>query len=334
MRNRRAVIARRGGPEALAIVEEDLPRPGPGEIQVRVLASGVAYGDVLKRRGLVPGQPRMPFTPGYDLVGDVEEVGPGVGAFRPGDRVAALVGNGANAERVRFPAARAVAAPLDVDPAQALCLVLNYVTAWQMLHRVAEVPRHGRILVHGAAGGVGTALLDLARLASVQAVGTASGAKHAVVDGFGGVPIDYRREDFVARVRALAPEGVEAAFDPIGGRHLVRSRRTLRRGGRLVAYGISSALAQGRAELALTFLLLAAWRILPGGRPVTFYGVGATAGSTPENVREDLGRLLGLLAGGHLHPLVGARLQLDEVARAHAMVERAEVTGKVVLVVR
>ncbi len=329
MKNRRVVITRPGGPEARALVEDELADPGPGEVQVRVLASGVAYGDVMKRRGLVPRQPPPPFTPGYDLVGAVERSGPGAGRFRAGERVAALVMNGANAERANVPERLLVPVPPGVGDAQALACVLNYVTAWQMLHRVARVIPGERILVHGAAGGVGTALLDLARAEGVEALGTASRGKHAVVLRLGGVPIDYRSEDFAAAVRARG--GADAAFDPIGGSHLPASRRALRRGGRLVAYGASSALAGGRLELLRTFLLVALYKLLPGRRAALF-GIGSTRGSDPATIREDLARLLALLAEGKIEPVVAARLPLAEAARAHAMVERAEAAGKVVLV--
>jgi NADPH:quinone reductase len=332
MRNRRVVITRRGGPEALALVEDDLPDPGPGEVQVRVLASGVAFGDVMKRRGLVPGMPRHPYTPGYDLVGVVEKVGAGVDRPRVGERVAALVGNGANAERANLSADLPVVVPPGPGDAEALCLVLNYVTAWQMLHRVAEVRAGQRLLVHGAAGGVGQALLQLARLAGAGAYGTASKAKHGVVERLGGTPIDYRSEDFVARVLELSGGGVDAAFDAVGGRHLRRSWRAVRRGGTLVSYGISSGLSMGTREVLLTFLLLGLLELRPGGPRVRLYGITVSGCSTRETIRADLAALLALLAAGKLEPVVAARLPLSEARRGHDLVEHAGVAGKVVLV--
>ncbi len=332
MKIRRVIITRHGGPEVLQLVEDELPEPGPGEVQVRVLASGVAYGDVLKRCGLVPGQPRLPYTPGYDLVGTVERLGTGVERLREGDRIAAFVGNGGNAERANIAASRAVPVPPGVDPAEALCLVLNYVTARQMMERVARLRAGERILVHGAAGGVGTAFLELVRLQGIGAYGTASRGKHAVVERLGGVPIDYRSEDFVERVLALTGDGVDAVFDPIGGRHLARSHRVLRRGGRLVSYGISSALSEGKSRIFLTFALLGLYKLLPDGRSAHFYGIGATKGSTSRTIREDLETLVALLAERKIAPVIGARVPLEEARRAHDMVERAEVAGKVVLV--
>ncbi len=332
MRNRRVVITRKGGPEAMALVEDELADPGTGEVQVRVLASGVAFGDVLKRRGLVPGMPRHPYTPGYDLVGVVEKVGAGVQRLREGDRVAALVVNGANAERANVSADLPVVVPPGPGDAEALCLVLNYVTAWQMLHRVAEVRPGQRVLVHGAAGGVGQALLQLARLADAVAYGTASKAKHGVVERLGGTPIDYQSEDFVRRALELSGGGVDAAFDAVGGRHLRRSWRTLRPGGTLVSYGVSSGLAGGTGEVLLTFLLLGLLKLRPGGPRVRFYGITVSDCSTPETIRADLAALLALLAKGKLEPVVAARLPLSEAPKAHDLVEHARVAGKVVLV--
>lgn len=335
MLNHRAVITRVGGPETIEIVEEEIGDPGPGEVQVRVLASGVAYGDVLKRRGLLggPGM-RPPTTPGYDLVGEVERCGADARRFNSGDRVAALVVHGANAERVHVPERLLVPVPARIQSAEAVSLVLDYVAAWQMLHRVAAVEDGGRILVHGAGGGVGTALLELARLDGITAFGTASAGKHEVVSRLGGIPIDYRREDFVEVVRDRTGTGVDAVFDPIGGAHLTRSRSALRRGGRLVVYGVGPATGDGRHGLAGTLVRVAAYRLLPFGRTASFYGVGGRVGREDPTIREDLAHLLALRADGKLAPVVGAMLPLADARRAHEMKERAEVAGKIVLVAR
>ena len=190
MRQRQVLLTGVGGPEVLEVVERDAPEPGRGEVRVRVLAAGVAFADVLMRHGKYPGAPKIPFTPGYDLVGEVEKLGEGVGGVTVGQRVAALTQVGSYAQRVVVAAEELVPVPDGVDPAEAVALVLNYVTAYQMLHRVAEVRPGERILVHGAAGGVGTALLDLGRLGGLEAYGTASAAKHDAVRRFRATPID------------------------------------------------------------------------------------------------------------------------------------------------
>jgi NADPH:quinone reductase-like Zn-dependent oxidoreductase len=181
MHNRRAVITKPGGPEVLSVIEEELPPPARDEVQLRVLASDVAYGDVMKRMDLNPSMPKMPYTPGYDLVGEVIALGPDVQRFKIGDQVAGFVLNGANTEFANLSEKLLVSLPSGIDPVEALCLVLNYVSADQMLHRKARIQSGQRILVHGAAGGVGTALLQLGKLDHLEMCGTASIGKHDIV---------------------------------------------------------------------------------------------------------------------------------------------------------
>ncbi len=327
MRYRRVLAERPGAPDVLKVVEEEVPEPRPGEIRIRVEAAGVAFGDVMRRSGLQPGQ-RFPFTPGYDVVGTVDALGAGVSGLAVGDRVAALVVTGGYAEYACTPAARACPVPQELDPVTSVSVVLNYLTAFQMLHRAARMKQGERILVHGAAGGVGTALLQLGGLAGVERYGTASAGKHEIVRALGGIPIDYRHEDFVARIRELTGDGVDAVFDAIGGTHLLRSHRALRRGGRLVAYGLSAALRGGRSQLFLTLGILLALKAVPDGRRATLSGVSPGA----RTYREDLSALLTLAAGKKIAPIVAERMPLDAAARAHELLERGAVEGKLVLV--
>src|SRR6476469_1239994 len=229
---KRVVIDRFGGPEVLNVVEVDVPRPGPCEVRVRVLASGVSFTDAQLRAGTYLGGPKPPFTPGYELVGIVDEVGPGCARVRVGDRVGVLTVWGANAELVCVPEVYAVAVPEDLDPAEVVSLVFPYMTAYQ--------------LVHGAAGRVGTAILELGALAGLRLYGTAAGRDRAAVERLGAVAIDYQNEDFLARVRALTGDGVDIALDGIGGALSLRSFRALRSGGRLVVFGRYATIAQGR----------------------------------------------------------------------------------------
>jgi NADPH:quinone reductase-like Zn-dependent oxidoreductase len=327
MKNRRAIITKFGGPEVLAIVEEDLPSPGRDEVQLRVLASGVAYGDVMKRLGLNPGMPKVPYTPGYDLVGEVIATGAGVQRFKVGDRVAGFVINGANAEYANFSENFFVSLPPSSDPIDVLCLVLNYVTADQMLHRKARVKPGCRILVHGAAGGVGTALLQLGKLDQLEMYGTASKTKHDVVKALGATPIDYKSEDFVKRVLDLTGDGVDAVFDPIGGAHLGQSHRVVKRGGALIAYGFSSAVEDGMRSALATFLRVGLYKLMPDGKSCFFYGI-----HDQKIIQEDLGRLLSLLVQKKVKPIVAAKLPLAQIAKAHTLMDTPGVVGKIVLV--
>ncbi|GLV59222.1 NADPH:quinone reductase [Dictyobacter sp. S3.2.2.5] len=337
MKYQRVMLMRRGAPHVLQVREEDLPEPRPGEVRVKILAAGVAFADVLMRHGKYPGRPRFPFTPGYDLVGVVEKCGAQARTYGVGTMVAALPRFGAYSQYICLPEQELVPVPAGVDPAEGVCLVLNYLTAYQMLHRLAHVKAGQRALVYGAAGGVGTALLQLGRLAGLEMYGTASPPKHETVTRFGAVPIDYTHEDVVARVRSLTDGGVDAVFDPIGGSHLQQSFRALRPGGTLVAYGFSSSL--GGFPMALTLLImvlqLAFWSLFPGSKRVTFYSVVGFQGfkdNHPDWFREDLRTLFDLLAAGQLKPLIAARLPLSRVAQAHELIEKARAQGKVVLI--
>ncbi|MCM2323305.1 MAG: zinc-binding dehydrogenase [Oligoflexia bacterium] len=330
--NERLVIPRNGGPEVLELRQEELPPPGPREAQLRVLVSGVAFGDVLKREGLLPGQPRKPYTPGYDLVGTIEALGAGAQDWQPGRRVAAFVGNGANARYVNVDPQRLVPVPDGVTSEAALCLVLNYVSAYQMLFRVAKVRPGASILVHGGAGGAGTAFLDLARHFGIRAWATASAAKQEAVRSFGAEPIDYRTEDFVASVRKQLPQGIDAVFDPIGGSHIAQSWQCLKRDGILVIFGASRSLAGGNGEFLDTFARLAWFKLTGGRRKAYFYGISAPPHSSHLTIREDLALLLELLREGRLHPLIGARLPLGRAIEAHQMMDASPVAGKIVLV--
>ena len=337
MNYRRVVVTRAGGPEVLRVVEDGLPEPRRGQVRVRVLMAGVSFGDVLMRIGAIPGeQPKLPFTPGYDIVGVVDELGAGVSSPEAGRAVVALLDRGGGyAEFVCLPADRLVPVPDGLDPVETVGAALNYFIAHQMLHRIARVRSGERILVHGAAGGVGSAFLQLGRLAELEVYGTASGSKHPLVSDLGGIPIDYRNEDFVARVRSLPGGGVDAVFDPIGGTNFWRSYRSLRTGGRFVAYGTSRAMRGGRRNRLVavsSFALAMLLKLIPDRRTSTFYTAGSLDKSQPGAYREDLTTLLDLLAQKKIRPVVAERLPLVEAARAHELLDRSAVSGKIVLV--
>lgn len=322
-----------GGVDQLDLRILPAPRPGAGELLVDVEASGVAYADVLMRQGIYPETPHVPFTPGYDLVGRVVAAGDGVREATVGDRVAALTVNGANATRAVARASRAVRVPEALPAPQVVALVLNWVTAQQMLHRVARVPRSGSVLVHGAAGGVGTALLDLARLHEVRAYGSASGDRVGAVRSRGGVPLDRGQVDVIAEVRHREPDGVHATFDPVGGPLLHRSRSATRRDGTVVSYGISFGVnaGYGRVEtLVRHFGALARAQLTPGAT-TRLYTIAGYATKHPTHFRADLEELITLLERGRIRPQVTV-FPLREIAAAHGALEAGEVSGKAVLV--
>ena len=213
----RIIVTHYGGPDALQVVEEECPEPKRGEVRVRVLAAGVALPDIMAREGVHPETPLVPFTPGWDLVGVVDKIGGGISGIEPGQIVAALPIHGAYAEFVCLPQRELVPVPFGLDAAEAVRLVLNYITAYQMMHRSAQVRPGQRVLIHGAAGGVGSALLQLGRLAGLEMYGTCSSQRMSAVSDLGGIPIDYRHLDFVKEIQRLTSEGVDVVSDGIGG---------------------------------------------------------------------------------------------------------------------
>jgi NADPH:quinone reductase-like Zn-dependent oxidoreductase len=335
VKHHRVVVTKHGGPEVLQVIEEEIPEPQPGEVRVRVLAAGVsAYDLMFRQSGRLPGTPRVPFTPGEDVVGVVDKLGEGVSAFEPGQTVAgatfSLGVGGGYAEYVCMPSTEWVSVPPGLDPAEAVCLVINYLTAHVMLHRAAKVRQGERVLVHGAAGGVGTALLDLGKLADLQMYGTASEYNHALVSGLGATPIDYHTEDFVRRIRELTGDGVDVVFDPIGGaRQVWRSYRAVRKGGRLVWFGVAAAKKAGLRVIPLTLLTLGVLKLLPDGKRAP---TAPDLSKDNAGYRETLAELIDLLDAGKINPLVAERIPLAEASRAHELLERGGYAGKVVLV--
>ncbi len=344
MKHTRIIVTHYGGPDALQVLEEECPEPKDGQVRVRVLAAGVALPDILAREGVHPETPTIPFTPGWDLVGVVDRLGNGVSGVEPGQTVAAMPISGAYAEFVCLPQRELVPVPSGLDAAEAVSLVLNYITAHQMLHRSARVRPGQRVLIHGAAGGVGSALLQLGRLAGLEMYGTCSPRGASAVSDLGGIPIDYRHQDFVKEIRRLTAEGVDVVFDPIGGTHLWHSRKALRRGGKVVGYGLATSLRgegltsgrPGRRQrfrgTAIFGLYIAGGWLLPGRKRVVPYSIQTLKRLRPALFRQDLIALFDLLQQQKIKPLIAQRFPLTEARQAHELLGKGGVTGKIVLV--
>ena len=334
----RVRIARFGGPEVLRLDEEaDVPVPGPGEARIRVAAAGTGFTDTFIRRGRYPDyKGPLPFTPGYELVGTVEETGPGTDRSLEGRTVADLCVVGGYAQYVIRPVRGLVPVPDGVDPAEAVCVPLAYLTAYQMLTRCGALPPRATILVVGASGTVGTALLDLARGLGMRTIGTCSARNVAAVEAFGATAIDYRAEDFARAVRRTAPDGVDAAFDAIGGAHFARSFECLARGGLLVGYG-SQVMATGGESLVAAGLGLGRIKLwnaasaLLRGRRATFYAITARRKTHGEEFKADMAALFDMLRDGAIHPAVADRLPLSAAREAHARIDAGGLGGKIVL---
>jgi NADPH:quinone reductase-like Zn-dependent oxidoreductase len=344
MTHTRIIVTHYGGPDALQVLEEECPEPRHEEVRVKVLAAGVSLPDVLAREGVHPESPRPPFTPGWDLVGVVDRLGDRVSGIEPGQIVAAMPISGAYAEFVCLPQGELVPVPSGLDAAESVSLVLNYVTAYQMLHHCAKVKSGQRALIHGAAGGVGSALLQLGRLAGLEMYGTCSAQAAPVVSDLGCVPIDFRNQDFVEEIHRLTTDGVDVVFDPIGGAHLWHSRKALRPAGRVVGYGLSTSLRgqgltssrPGRRQrfrgTAVFGLYIAAGWLLPGRKLVVPYSIQTLKRLKPAMFRQDLITLFDLLQQQKVKPLIAQRFPLAEARRAQEMLVKGGVIGKIVLV--
>jgi NADPH2:quinone reductase len=344
MKHTRIIVTHYGGPEALRVIDEECPEPRDGEVRVRVLAAGVSMPDIMAREGVHPETPAVPYTPGWDLVGEVDRLGTGVAGITAGQIVAAMPIHGAYAEFVCLPERELVPVPSGLDAAEAVSLILNYVTAYQMLHRSAKVQPGERVLFHGASGGVGTALLQLGRLAGLEMFGTCSSRGARAVSELGGAPIDYQNKDYVKEIRRLTSDGVDAVFDPIGGAHLWHSREALRPGGRVVGYGNTTSLRGERLGTNRTgrrnrlhgipiyaLLIIGSW-LLPGRKRIVPYSIQTLKRLKPDLFRQDLIALLDLLQQQKIKPLIAARLPLTEARSAQELLVKGGVIGKIVLV--
>jgi len=337
------VISRFGGPEVLEIAEESvIPEPGPREVRLKVIAAGTGFTDTMIRRGRYPDfKGPLPFTPGYEVVGIVEKTGSDVMVPHPGQMVADLCVVGGYAQYAIRPARYLVPIPDGIDPDEAVCIPLAYLTAFQMLTRYRTLAPGASILVIGASGTVGMALLDLAQHSGLKAIGTCSAANMSVVERFGATAIDYHAGDFVASVHRVTasrpgPAGVDVALDAIGGSHFNRSFACLAPGGLLIGYG-SQTMGVGRESLlsaGLGLVKLKLWnslRLLLRDRRALFYSITARRSAQPEQFRADMGTLFKLLRVGAIHPVVIDRLPLAAAPAVHARIDAGGLGGKIVL---
>ena len=330
-RNRAVQLTRFGDADSLEVVELPLPVPGRGEVRVRVLASSINFTEVLIRRRLYPQTAalRPPFVMGYDVVGEIDELGEAVRGFRAGERVADMTVVGSNAAWRTLRADHLARVPREVDPAEAATLILSWTTAYQILHRSARVQAGHRVLVQGAAGAVGQALLALGRLAGLETWGTARAEHAELIRGLGATPIDYRHEDFTR----VLPGGFDLVVDGVGEQGYRRSFAALKPGGLLIAIGYSAGMQEHRrmAAILMRIARLYIWQWLPGGKRARFYSINAMRARHPAWFKEDLEKLFGLLAAGMIHPRVAGRISFDEVAQAHRRLEAGGLDGKLVL---
>lgn len=332
MSYKRIIITKFGDPEVMQWVEESsLPEPKPGEVRVKVLKTSANFTDIMIRKGKYPDvKDKPPFSLNYDMVGVVDKLGEGSTEFQVGDKVADMTVIGAYAEYICLPEKKLTRVPDNIDSSEAVTLILSYMTAYQMLHRIVKISEGKTILIHGAAGAVGIAMLQLGKLLNLKMYGTASKSKHAIVTKYGGIPIDYKSEDFVKRVHELSSEGVDAVFDPIGGKNFKKSFKTLKPGGKLVAFGFYNAVMGKGGNIPLDFMRILLWNILPNRRKANFYSIGGLRKKHPEWFKEDLNNLFQLLEKGDIKPEIANHFTLDKAIEVHYKIENAEIEGKIV----
>lgn len=320
--NKRIVVSQFGGPEVLQLIEEPMPKPKSDEVLIRNFVTGVAFGDVILRKGEAPFQ-RPPLTPGTEIVGIVKETGPNVTSVKTGQLVAALPFSGGYSEHICLHQKELVPIPDGIDPEEAACLVLNYLMAYQLLHRYAKVQEGEKVLIHGASGGIGTALLQLGKLARVEMFGTASRAKHSYVSSLHATPIDYKCSDFVHEIKKHHPGGVDVAFDCMGGINFKKSYQLLRTNGRLIGYGSQ--------HLMPTLMTIMSRKFIPDGRRASLYLLMLSKKTKPHWFKEDLYTLFQMLVNRSFQPIIKQRFPLSEAKEAHELLESGTVTGKILL---
>lgn len=319
-----AVFAsKRGGPDVLEVREIQLPPPGAGEVIVQVLAAGVAFGDQQLREGFQPAR-QPPVIPGYDVTGAVVAVGSGVTEPTVGANVAAWTGGtGGYATYVTVPAWAALEYPDDLGAELVASLILNYLTAYQLLARVAPVAEGATALIHPAGGSLGSALIQLGALRGLRMFGTASASRAESVRRMGAEPIDYRTEDYARRVRAEMPDGIDAIYDGIGGTSWRKGLALLRPGGHLAVYGVTEGFTKGRRDIRrMVGSVISAPRTsyltyVQKSVGVTGFRIDAALAAHHDWFREDLGILIGMLRDGRITPTIHRVFPFSEAADAH-----------------
>jgi len=319
-----------GGVDGFEAVERPVPEPGAGEVLVKVLAASVQFTDVILRQGRYPDlKQKPPLVLGYDLVGEVVRLGSGVTGLAVGQRVADLTMTGSYAQYRTLKADSVALVDSALDPAEVTSLVLSWMIAYQLLHRDAHVQSGGKLLVTGAAGAVGQALLALGRVASCDEWGAARPEHADAVRALGASFVDSDSTDFAT----VLPDGFDVVFDGIGEGGFSRAWHAVGSRGHLSAFGFSAGV-QSHAPMAMLGLWLAKmwwWNHFAGPRSASFVSITALRQQHPEWFVADLGALLGMLARGEIKPRIAERISIEAVPDAHSRIERGGLDGKIIL---
>lgn len=328
MHNKQVLTTELGDYSVMKIVETVLDLPKLNEVQIKILYTGIAWADVVMRHGAYPKQPKMPFVQGYDIVGEVVNVGENVDKTWIGKKIVAIIQWGGYSQFINVPLKRIIEIPFQLDLAKVECLLLNYVAAYQALHRYAKVKKGNVILVHGAAGGVGTALLQLAAIAKVKVYGTASLPKKNIVIENGAIYIDYKNEDFRVVVENKELNGIDAFFDFNGGKIFDNSFKLLKKSGKGLVFNIQEAKSTFQAG---KYILKFITKSIFTSKKIHFYSIMGDYKKHPEHYVEDLGQLFDLLRENKINPVIAKVITLDDIPMAHKDFEENKFTGKLVV---
>lgn len=323
---KRIRVNRRGGPDVLELEQAEFRAPSRGEIRLRVLSAPVSLPDVEARYGRTPFPPRLPFTPGYAVVGTIDALGDGIEGVSPGERFAALTAYGGYTEYIYLRQRQLIPVPDEVDPVKAAPVILNYIVAFQCLHRVAKVQPNDQVLLVGASGGIGSALLQLGRLAGLEMYALASKRKHDLLEAYDAFPIDYRAENYMEIIRDRVPGGLNAVFDGVGGAYIRDGFSLLRPGGLLVSYANPFSLRRTFSQFGNVLLL----NLVPNGRSAAYYSTGQSH-FNPRPFLEDWATLFEMLKTGKIDPVIAGTYPLEEAAAANTALEAGQIEGNLVL---
>ena len=333
----RVVITKAGSPSVLKVVDMPMPEPKEKEVCIEVHFAGINFADTLMRLGLYRPMPPFPFTPGYELSGIIQSLGNGVTEFEVGQRVVAAMPTGGQSSHVTVKTSRVIPVPDDMGLDAAAAMPVTYLTAHHMLHYLGHLKKGETVLIHGGAGGVGTAALQLCQWAGIENVwATASGSKSDIIESFGGIAIDRHNQDFVKIIKeATDGRGVDHILDPIGGDNLTRSLSVLAEGGRLYTYGMSAAAPSSKRSLIRAFL---AWRKTPKFDPLKLmtrnrgvFGVHMGTWKDEAAMSQQLYKIMEGIKQGHLSPVIDSVFDANDVAKAHQYIHDAKNIGKVLL---
>lgn len=298
---------------------------------IEVWAIGIGFADIMAQRGGYALAPKLPFSPGYDFVGRVVEAYNSED-FKNGDFVAALLPQmGTYRDLIEVPEEFLVKLPQGISLLKTAAAVLNYLTAYCILDEKAKIKSGDTVFIQGASGGVGIALAQIGRMKGLKMYGTASQAKHPLLKQLGVIPIDYKRENFVVRIKRDFPNGLDAAFDARGGEYLLKTAQIVKKGGVVVSYGFSGNNFGGNVEVLKGLAILVRLYLTPNGKKIKICAIPGEVDKNQKWYKNTLKKIVDEIALLKLDPIVGANFTLKDASKAHKLMESGNFEGKIVL---